>query len=481
MILNARACRLYAFWRDMGLAGVCALVHQNSFAPCVHGISYGCSADQQTLWVKNCRGSFRCGPGAEVIQCGFPPGAPVYKCSCGTSSRGLPPHHSRGTCVSSHASGWGMMWKNGTRLADCSGAVPMGPSARKNMCPRCSDLAEISGIPLGQKFSGSVLPVANAVRRVADLPAAPHNLSAWARPRKHLKYPLPTLLQSVHMWWAERLISPLPCSSSRGEDAVVLRSFFMDASGRSPPPHGGTFLELGAFDGLQESNTYFFETCLRWRGVLIEASPTYSAMHATHRPRARSLNVAICETPGHVRFAKRGGTGAHILTSPPDGLRKAEGVATAKNSTAKRAAKQAGGHPGGAGRQPGGGRPHAEVDWTTLVACGPLSMHLEELRVHRIDYFSLDVEGHEEVVLSSLDFSKVSIGVLTIEVTELGPSTRARIMQRLFDAGFHYAGNIDAKPGALVDRSIVDDCYVNHAHMRRYFPKSVAALGLPAG
>jgi len=47
----------------------------------------------------------------------------------------------------------------------------------------------------------------------------------------------------------------LPCSSARGEDAAVLRSFFTDAaSGR--PLRDGTFLEIGGVDGLVESNTW---------------------------------------------------------------------------------------------------------------------------------------------------------------------------------------------------------------------------------
>ena len=37
---------------------------------------------------------------------------------------------------------------------------------------------------------------------------------------------VPTLTQTVHAWFHPPLIQPLPCSQSRGEDSVILRSFF---------------------------------------------------------------------------------------------------------------------------------------------------------------------------------------------------------------------------------------------------------------
>lgn len=32
-------------------------------------------------------------------------------------------------------------------------------------------------------------------------------------------------------------------------------------------------MELGAFDGVTDSNTFILEKCFDWRGVLIEANP----------------------------------------------------------------------------------------------------------------------------------------------------------------------------------------------------------------
>jgi len=46
----------------------------------------------------------------------------------------------------------------------------------------------------------------------------------------------------------------LPGSNSRGEDAAVLRSFFSDFE-TGEPLRNGVFLEIGGYDGFQESNT----------------------------------------------------------------------------------------------------------------------------------------------------------------------------------------------------------------------------------
>ena len=59
---------------------------------------------------------------------------------------------------------------------------------------------------------------------------------------------------------------------------------------RDEPP--GAFIEFGANDGLQQSNTYALERELGWRGLLIEAVPQLAAECARNRPLA---NVA-CAT-----------------------------------------------------------------------------------------------------------------------------------------------------------------------------------------
>ena len=75
------------------------------------------------------------------------------------------------------------------------------------------------------------------------------------------------------------------------EDQVVFENYF------SAPPHrNGTFLELGAHDGVAVSNTVWFERALGWSGVLIEASSKAFRSLVQHRGGGgNSLhNAVIC-------------------------------------------------------------------------------------------------------------------------------------------------------------------------------------------
>ena len=53
---------------------------------------------------------------------------------------------------------------------------------------------------------------------------------------------------------------------------------------------GGYFIELGAFDGLTQSNTAFFEKYKNWRGLLIEPSPEKFAECVINRPNSTCIN-----------------------------------------------------------------------------------------------------------------------------------------------------------------------------------------------
>ena len=93
----------------------------------------------------------------------------------------------------------------------------------------------------------------------------------------------------------------LPCSSARGEDAAVLRSFFTDAASGAPlAPRAGrpTYLELGGGDGVVESTTLAFDACLRWDGVLLEAHPdAFVRRRRAGASRARSGTPSLASPP----------------------------------------------------------------------------------------------------------------------------------------------------------------------------------------
>lgn len=58
---------------------------------------------------------------------------------------------------------------------------------------------------------------------------------------------------------------------------------------------GGFFVEAGANDGFQQSNTYYFERLRRWRGVLIEPIPELAEKCRRLRWRSRVVCAALVE------------------------------------------------------------------------------------------------------------------------------------------------------------------------------------------
>ena len=236
-----------------------------------------------------------------------------------------------------------------------------------------------------------------------------------------------------------RLPVTFPCSSSRGEDAAVLHSFFTDHE-TGAPLRDGTFLEIGGVNGLTESNTWIFEVCMGWQGVLVEGHPRFFSSLRRHRPRSLNLRMAACpQLSGWVNYTASRDTTAGVLTTSG---------ATVSNPLLRR---------------------HMAVE------CANLGGRLAQLGVQRIDFASIDVEGSELMVTKSLEVPGLSLGVVLVEVRNDGQ--RPGLISHLLGRGMRYVGRIEAR-GTYINK-VVDDVYVNVSHMRRFFPTSHALRGLP--
>jgi hypothetical protein len=74
-----------------------------------------------------------------------------------------------------------------------------------------------------------------------------------------------------------------------------------------------TFLEIGAFDGVTESNTSIMERCLGWRGVLVEPNPrAFDALKAAGRTHSTLVHacVEINQCVGSISRRWRGRAGS---------------------------------------------------------------------------------------------------------------------------------------------------------------------------
>jgi FkbM family methyltransferase len=71
-----------------------------------------------------------------------------------------------------------------------------------------------------------------------------------------------------------------PNRNSRNQEEWIIRDFFQDR-------RDGVFVDIGANDYRKESNTYFLETSLGWSGIAIDALPEFGPDYAKHRPKTR--------------------------------------------------------------------------------------------------------------------------------------------------------------------------------------------------
>ena len=60
---------------------------------------------------------------------------------------------------------------------------------------------------------------------------------------------------------------------------------------------GGFFVEYGAADGEELSNTLYMERALKWRGILIEANPNFFSQLLTRNRNAFVLPVCLSLKP----------------------------------------------------------------------------------------------------------------------------------------------------------------------------------------
>lgn len=167
--------------------------------------------------------------------------------------------------------------------------------------------------------------------------------------------------------------------SFRNEDKNIYGLFFLSLYEQRTASHKNfTYVELGAFNGLRESNTRFFDVCLEWTGLLIEANPLKYPKLLSTRPHAHCLNYApSCTDKEEIGFHSVSFTNAAQASVPS----------------------------------------FYDKDNSSLVQvpCDSLTPAIVDLLGGYVTFFSLDVEGAEALILKTVDFDKVHVDIWMVE------------------------------------------------------------------
>ena len=152
----------------------------------------------------------------------------------------------------------------------------------------------------------------------------------------------------------------------------------------------GFFLDIGAYDGLEGSNTATLEFEYGWTGICVEANPYLFHSLTNNRPNSKIVSCAAWHT-----------NGATELEIPTVDIDRIPGAQLSRISNIERNENYF--------------RDHFSSDvLRTTVPCLTVDSLLGE-HPPVIDYMSLDVEGVEIEVLRGIDFSKIDIRFMTIE------------------------------------------------------------------
>lgn len=186
----------------------------------------------------------------------------------------------------------------------------------------------------------------------------------------------------------------------------------------------GFFIDIGAHDGKTLSNSLFFEESNNWNGICIEPNPTVFAKLNSFR-KSTNLNVCIGNSNKTIKFTQIEGY-AEMLSGISESYDERHIQRIDRDIASK-----------------GGKRNEIDVEMITINS-------IESLKNQHVDFISIDTEGNEFDIVSSMDFSSLDVEAIVIE----NNYKDTRIAD--FLAGFDYV---------LFFKLDFDDVYVNRKYL----------------
>eukprot|EP01012_Entosiphon_sulcatum_P050395 TRINITY_DN6921_c0_g1_i1.p1 TRINITY_DN6921_c0_g1~~TRINITY_DN6921_c0_g1_i1.p1 ORF type:complete len:420 (+),score=76.63 TRINITY_DN6921_c0_g1_i1:202-1461(+) len=167
----------------------------------------------------------------------------------------------------------------------------------------------------------------------------------------------------------------------------------------SSGPSGGRkgfYVDVGSNQPKYLSNTWFYDECLGWKGVCIEANPKLAAMLRSQRSCV-VVDKCIHPTKSSVSFNTANEVG-HVddETVLPQVKARAAGVPSSR----------------------------------VTVPCTTLREVFAQLNVRHVDWMSIDIEGSEMGALATIPWDRTSIDVITMENVYSANEQRWYVMGR---------------------------------------------------
>jgi len=174
----------------------------------------------------------------------------------------------------------------------------------------------------------------------------------------------------------------------------------------------GTYIELGALDGVLYSNTKFFEDSLNWNGVLIEPHPIVYGVLKKNRPNNYLFNdlVSCLEEELNFKFFLNN-IYLYAISGIADTLPQKHYDNYFNNNNSN------------------------YLEKSIYIKPKTLREIIKSTDIKHFDLLSLDVEGHEYEVLNSWDFS-VPIDVIMFEVLDENDEKGEMCRKLLIENGY---------------------------------------------
>lgn len=179
---------------------------------------------------------------------------------------------------------------------------------------------------------------------------------------------------------------------SHGNEELVARHFFKDK-------RDGFYLDVGCWHPIQDSNTYYLEEHLGWKGIGVDALPEMERKWKRNRPRGMFVNYIVTDHAGtREPFYRVKYTDVSAVNKPEVG--------------------------------PGGDPVESEEIQVPTIT---LTKLLEQHGVTKVDYLTIDIEGAEPQALAGFDIERFKPDLVCIEAKV---KNREIILQYFADHGY---------------------------------------------